>query len=101
MTKCQFKTITSVACGAPIEAKAKAAVIAAILCVSVSPVRADENPLSFSIPAKSTKQDPSQEKPRCFPLRNVGIAETAKHYHASCKQDESVNEDSKDIEVEK
>lgn len=49
--------------------------------------RADERPTIFSSPEKPTIQTSSQDALRCVPLRNVGIAETAKNYYSSCDQD--------------
>jgi hypothetical protein len=52
--------------------------------------KANDNPPIFSIPEKAAVQDGHHENtPRCVPLRNVGIAEPARDYYASCEEDGS------------
>jgi len=44
---------------------------------------APKSALAFTIPMPVHDQT-SQNAGRCFPQRNIGIAESAEHYYASC-----------------
>lgn len=50
----------------------------------------DENSVASSIPIKPAGPGGVQNAPRCFPLRNVGIAESAEHYYASCETEQRI-----------
>jgi hypothetical protein len=67
------------------------AVMTIAICAEsfASASKANDNQSIFSIPGNPAVQEGSQNTPHCVPLRNVGIAESAKDYHASCEQGEN------------
>lgn len=46
-----------------------------------------EGALTFNIPMPAGNQT-SQHPGRCIPQRNIGIAESAEHYYASCRNEQ-------------
>lgn len=58
-----------------------------ILVVHVAVASATEqNSASSKTQATPEENELGSKPPRCWPTRNVGIAETSKDYYASCQQ---------------